>query len=832
MPPVVWIAIAFALGIGLASAGDLVTPPAALAAALVVLLGTALSFWRGRRETPLFLLLSFSILGYAWGEFGEKPFPSSLRPFLGHYVELAGTLDRLPVEYPNRVLYTLADAAVELGGDSWRGPGKIQVVVYTGSKGMPVAGEKVGRTPAARVYPGRRLLARGRLDLAPLPANPGDFNYRAYLERKGIIAVLTADEVPTVLEQEQGARYLLPRLLASARLRIEDGIVRAVPPEQAVLLRGFLLGSTEGITPEDREIYRRTGVMHLFAVSGLNLGFVLLLFFAGARLLRLRRLPTFLLVTGGIWSYAALTGFPASVARAAVMGTVGLGAYLWQQRQNPLNSLAVAALAILVVDPVALFDPGFQLSFAATWGIVYLARPLDSLLPFLEGHPLLEGCREVITVSLAAQLAVLPLCAHYFQQIPVLGLLANILVVPLAGLVVNLGLAGMLLTLLHPALGDPFYVSSGALTIIIEGLLSPLAGLPGISLAASPPPLWLVTGWFLLLGLFGRSLRGGSDIAFPHFRFRPFARRRLVPSLIGLACLLAIMYSGGGIWPVIGSHQLRVTFLSVGQGDAILVEFPNGHSMLVDAGGKPEFSRSSFDPGRQIVVPYLARSGIRRLDLVVNSHPHEDHLGGVPAVLAGMPVGKLVMPPVLHPTPLMLQVERLAGEKRIAVHTVHAGASLRLDPRVKIDVLNPPARLYSGTRSDLNNNSLVLLLKYGEISFLLTGDAERDALDDIAAGVFPLNTRANVVKAPHHGSRTGISPALAERLHPQFVVISVGHNSFGHPDPKTVEFWREHGARVLRTDEAGTVIFETDGKELRLKTSAQSPKLIPMARAA
>lgn len=831
VPPLVWITIAFALGIGVAATGEQVMPGVALAAAILVLSFTILSFWRVWRETPLYLLLCFLILGIIWGECSETPFPASLQPFLGHYVDLEGTLDALPAEYPNRVVYGISDPVVKLGGDSWHGSGRIQVVVYTGTRGLTGDGGKAGRTPAARVYPGRRLLVKGRLDRAPLPANPGDFNYRAYLERKGIIAVLTADTVPGILEQKRDARYLLPQLLASARLRIENGIVRSVPPEQAVLLRGFLLGSTDEITPEDRQIYQRTGVMHLFAVSGLNVGFVLLLFIAAARLLHLLRVPAFLFVTLGIWCYAALTGFPPSVTRAAVMGTVGLGASLWQQRQHLLNSLALAALLILLADPAALLDPGFQLSFAATWGITSLSRHLDFLFPFLEGNRLLLDCREVITVSLAAQLAVLPLCALYFQLVPVFGLLANILVVPLAGVVVNLGLAGMLLGLLLPPLATPFFVAAGALTIPIQGLLKQLVGVPGISLAVPQPSLWLLIAWYPLLVSFSRSIGACREIPFPHFRFRPFARRYLVPSLTGLVCLFLVMYAGGLAWPLV-ERPLRVTFLSVGQGDAVLIELPNGRSMLVDAGGQQEFSNSSFDPGQQIVLPYLIRSGIRRLDILVNSHPHEDHLGGIPAVLAGIPVGKIVMPPVPQPTPLMLRVEGLARERKIPVYTVHAGASLKIDPRVRVDVVSPPEIPYSSTDSDPNNNSLVLLMRYGDISFLLTGDAEDVVLDRLAACGLPRDTGINVLKAPHHGSRNGISQALAARFRPRFVVISVGRNTFGHPDTKTVDFWREHGASILRTDENGAVIFETDGKKLWLKVFRQSPKLMPMARAA
>lgn len=827
MSPLAGIALAFALGIGVTGADELLSPGIALGIASLLLFLALIAFWRSWRETSLLLLLCFFALGLTWGELGKASFPASLKPFLGHYIKLEGTLDALPAVYPNRIAYVLSDPVVKLGRDTWKGRERIQVVLYR-SPQQGLDKDMAGRPPEGRLLPGCRVQVAGRLDLVPLPSNPGEFDYRAYLGRKGIVAVLDAEAVPRIL----GQKSLSSQLLAFVRLEIEDSIARSLPSHQASMIRGFLFGSTEGLEPEDRRIYQRTGVMHLFAVSGLNVGFVLLLFLAAGRLLRLRRSACFIFTSLGIWSYAAITCFPASVTRAAVMGTVGLAAALWQQRQNLLNSLALAALAILLAAPSSLFDPGFQLSFAATWGIISLGRHLAALFPVAGEGPISKGCRELIAVTLSAQLAVLPLCALYFQLIPLLGLLPNILVVPISGLAVNLGLAGALFGLFFSPLGSLFFIAAGALTVPIQGLLGQLAKVPGVSAAVSQPPLWLLIVWYLLLFSFSEGICGLQEIRFPHFRFRPFARKHLAPSLVGLGFLLGVLIAGDEIWPFAGERLFRVVFLSVGQGDAVLVELPNGRTMLMDAGGREDyFSDSSFDPGGQIVVPYLIRSGIRRLDVLLISHPHGDHIGGVPAVLDALPVKQLLVPPVTQTNSLLQRLESIACSKRIPLYRVYEGFSLRLDPRVRIEVLSPPKTPYSGTNSDLNNNSIVLLVRYGDFGFLLAGDAERPALNRIADRL-PLDADIDVLKAPHHGSSNGISEALAKRLHPEFVVISVGRNAFGHPDPRTLEFWRENCARLLRTDENGAVIFESDGKRLWLRVYRQSPKLMPMARAA
>lgn len=814
MPPLVLITLAWGAGIALAYAGAGIPRPVALGGSFFFLIAAAWSFWRGRRETPLFLLCCFCSAGCAWAELNRVVLPPDLKSFLGHYVELQGTVAGRPVVYPDRAVFILRDPVVELGGEVRRPPIKIQAVFYppasSGREGTPEAARPASL--AKKLLPGDRVMFRGRLDFPAGAANPGDFDYREYLARRGVLCRLEARDLPLVLGSgEKDFRCLLLRLAARARLRIERGIEEGLPDGQASFLKGVLLGAKEEITPEDQEVYRRTGVMHLFAVSGLHLGFVLFFFLALAGLLRLGRGFTFLLTASGLLGYAALVGFPSSVNRAAVMGLTGTAAHLWHRRKDMLASLALAAFVILLCNPGALLDPGFQLSFAATWGIFSLTAPLGAFLP------LPRGWKEAVAIPLAAQLAVLPLTAFYFQQISLLGLVANILVVPLAGLVVNLGLAGMLLSLLHGSLGGPFFTAAGALALPVQGLLGVLAGAPGGALAVPAPPWCLTAAWFALLALFGWSLRAGSEVSFPHFRFRSPARRWLPLSLLGLVLTAFWLYWGPGLGGAPG--RLRVTFINVGQGDAVLLEMPNGRRLLVDGGGKPAFSRSSFDPGRHVVVPYLTRQGIRRLDLVVNSHPHEDHLGGLLAVLENLQVKEAAAPPVAHPTPLWLEFEALLEEKQIPLHRVRAGAVFHLDPRVEIAVIHPPSRLLAGTRSDLNNNSLVLHVKYGSIAFLLPGDIEQEGMAALEEAVRrgSLNRellQAVVLKAPHHGSATSISQEFAGLVRPEVVVVCVGPNPFGHPAPEALRFWEKQKAKVMRTDLHGALTFETDGKRL------------------
>lgn len=820
---------------------NIVDPLWGLIGASLFLLLAAVAYLRGRRETPVLLLGCIFCLGLLWAGCSRTVVPAGVQPFLGHYVSLSGTLARLPDVYNDRTVYVLEAPLLQLGDETWTdktGRIRIQAVYYkpvtAQDRGLPkLAGAPGGIVQgdsapggAWSPLPGDRLLFKGKLDLPPVAANPGDFDYRAYLLRHGVVAALLSDQPPAPQTGVSGLSMWPLRFAAALRLRLEQSLQAAVPPAQASFLSAMLLGAKEWMTPEDKDLYQRTGVMHLFVVSGLHLGFVLAFFLLLARMLRLGQGVTFAVVGLAAWCYAALISLPTPVVRAAMMGTIALAGSLWKQpRYSPLNSLAIAALVILLPNPQVLLDPGWQFTLAATWGIVSLSGPIALLLPDW------PGLKQLMAVALAAQLAVLPLTAIYFQQVPVFGLLANILVVPLAGLAVNLGLAGMLLTLLFKGLGWPFFLAAGALTIPLQGLLRLIGGLPGAALTAAAPPLWLIAAWYLLLALFGWSARQGFQVPFAHFRFRAPAGRWLRPACAGLVLAAGMMVWGTGSLFADRGQNLRITFINVGQGDAILVEAPNGHRMLIDAGGKPAYSQSSFDPGRQIVVPYLARSGIRRLDLVVNSHSHEDHLGGLPAVVDKLPVGAAIMAPVAHPTPLLYQYEELLRAKGVPTYFAISGDALNLDPRLQISVLDPPAQNYEGTRSDLNNNSLVLQIRYGRVVFLLTGDVEQEALGHLAeaarAGALPVNDlRADVLKAPHHGSSTSIDEGFASLVRPRFVVISVGKNSFGHPAPETLRFWQDRSATILRTDQDGAITFETDGARLLLQASSSQPSQV------
>jgi competence protein ComEC len=364
LPPFVLVTSVFALGIVISELNRGRWVWAAVVGAAIFLAAGIWYYRWSKRYSFLWLPLCFMCLGYVWMGINFVSFPQQLNPFLGHFVQVEGVVDELPSVYPNSLVFVLDEPVVTLDKDRWQGDEKLQVVYYIaaektddestppqltattgstrsfaekrdddsrnklvvpGAAGIGIEAENL----RSKLLPGAVVRVEGFIELAEAALSPGEFDYRAYLKRRGIIAQVQAKGIPEVISQRQG----LGSFWAGLRLRIENGINTTLPRDESLFLKEILLGSKEGMTPDDRDIYQRTGVMHLFAVSGLHLGFVFAALMAAAGLFGLKRIPTFIMVTAGIWGYAALIDFTSPITRAAIMATVGLAAYLWQQRQ-------------------------------------------------------------------------------------------------------------------------------------------------------------------------------------------------------------------------------------------------------------------------------------------------------------------------------------------------------------------------------------------------------------------------------------------------------------------------------------------------------------------
>ncbi|WP_227767563.1 DNA internalization-related competence protein ComEC/Rec2 [Zhaonella formicivorans] len=639
---------------------------------------------------------------------------------------------------------------------------------------------------------GDYLRISGKLELPKRAKNPGEFDYRRYLERQGVLVQLNVRPDQVVLLKKASGNPFLNAAL-SAKNRVEQSVKSILPKKEADLFNSIFFGDKGLLTAEQKEMFSALGIMHVFAVSGSNVAVVLLVLLGLAILFKLAPLARNSMFVAGLLFYAAVTGFTPSVLRSTVMA-LGVLLAQWTLRQWDFYAgLAGAALFLLLWNPLMLFDSGFQLSFVVTWGLVYLTPLLEEALSFL------PPWRTYLTVSLASQVAALPLTAYYFNIISLAALLMNLLVVPVIGITVILGMAVFLLALLWAPLAAPFIYSAGFLISILVRFLEWAGQYPWVALKTATPSMLLILSSYLCL-VAVVELRKNKDISTRWFKL----------TLVFAALIFAVY-----LLPLPGHGKLEVTFLDVGQGDAVFIQTPGGKKILLDGGG--ENFAGTYNAGERVVEPYLTRRGVFTLDAVVNSHPDGDHLDGLFPVLKRVKTNFIITPPAAHFAAGYDEFLNLAEKLGYKHQELNRGDKLKLDgEKVVMEVLHPGDRPLPTDKSPDNNNSLVIRLTYGKVSFLLTGDLEAEGMAELMSqGV---NLAATVLKIPHHGSRYGYDEAFYQKVSPRVVVFSVGKNNFGHPAPEITGYWEQEQVNIYRTDWDGAITFLTDGQSLTVNT--------------
>jgi competence protein ComEC len=553
--------------------------------------------------------------------------------------------------------------------------------------------------------------------------------------------------------------------------RFNNVLNQILPQKEASLLGSFLLGSK--VSPLDdgtKEKYRQAGLIHLLVVSGTQ---VSILIGVSLALARGTGLPTGAAVA--VTSFfnlllVIMTGAGASIVRAAIMGEVMLVGLLFEREKEVYTSLALSALILLVADATVLFDLGFQLSFAATWALVYIAPMLGERLP------------KPVAVSLAPLLATSPIIAFNMSQITPGALLSNLLVLPWVECLVILGLGTTMLGLfflpLAKILGGTIWLALNLLDLIAAGV----AGLPGASFYVAAPSGPLVIGYYAAL------------VALLNRRWKSAAA----------ALLLALIWHFTLAPVSLGGKELIVTFLDVGQGDCILLETPAGKKIMIDGGGTDR-PRGEDSVGTRIVIPFLRRKGINKLDLVMLTHPHNDHVGGLNPVLARIKVDRVIDNGAVYDSAAYRRFKSLIAANRIKYSAGRTGQALNFGDGIS-------GRLFRPSVGEVNSDSLAMRITYGKVSFMFTGDLEAPGEEQIMAHALC----STVLKVGHHGSRTSTTERFLRAVSPRIAVISVGQgNRYRHPAPVTIARLRGAGAKVYRTDQDGAVVIRSDGVRLK-----------------
>jgi competence protein ComEC len=683
---------------------------------------------------------------------------------------------------------------------------------------------QVPRYPA--YHYGDVLNVTGKLE-TPQPFD--NFDYRTYLARQGIHSVIYYPKVE-LLGQGEGVKPL--QWIYSLRERLSASLARALPEPQGSLAQGILLGLRSNIPDSLNQAFSRTGTAHILAISGLNISIVIAMFLSLGILVFGRQRSLYIwLALAFTWLYALLAGMNPPVIRAAIMGSLFLIAVYLGRQGSAIVALAFAAAVMVGIQPQLLWSISFQLSFLAMAGLVLLypyfqAWGRKGVALLFKNKEKIVPTASIITdgfaASLSAILAVAPLIAHNFGIVSLVGLPATFFSLPaLPFIIVTSALVafmGLLASLAAQILGWLAWLFLSYLVLLVRGF----DALPHASLNVANIPTWSVLGYYAVLAgaiallnyrnrladfssrLTSGMKKAAQGIPKPRLGFSP---KWLVLPLLIVAILvwsLALTQPDG---------RLHVSFLDVGQGDAVLIQTPNGLDILIDGGPDPQ--KINLELSEKL--PFWDRT----IDLVVSTQPQADHVTGLVEVLQRYRVKRVLEPGVSYNSSIYQEWLRLVEIKRIEHDIARAGQEIDLGDGIKMEVLNPPESLWAGTDDDIDNNGVVLRLSWDNVSFLFTADIRKDLEFELIGQ--RANLKSTVLKIAHHGSDTSTSQHFLAVVDPEVAAICVGEdNPFGHPSPEVLEILidRLGDDNVYRTDQDGTIEFVTGGETLWVKTDS------------
>ena len=689
---------------------------------------------------------------------------------------------------------------------------------------------------------GDRIVFKGRIRPIRNFNNPGGFDYQRYMAFKDVwgSAYVSADKLIRI---ERNTEKGISMVIADARGRISNLIDRIKDTEPKGVLKALIVGDRNAISLELRKAFNRVGAGHLLAISGLHIGIIAAVsFFIFKWILSYIKFflshawtkkGAVLLSAVPVVIYGLLSGMSPSTQRAVIMVMVFLTAFLFEREHDLINTLAIAALLILIVRPPCLFSISFQLSFAAVFAILYGLSKIPKLRWADQNKTRKQIWTKIIiklyyffVTSFFAVAGTLPLVMYYFNQVSLVGLPANIIFIPLIGFVVVP--MGILAVFISPLTTSGALILLKAASAVLEPVIKIITVISGWSFAAiktvTPNILEIVCFYALfwaLLNLKSAQTETSPDLNRAQSRHNKTSIHK--PAVI-VALLTVFVFSadaGYGVYRRYWRDDLRVTMIDVGHGNATLLELPYGQTMLVDGGGFPD--NRLFDVGESIVAPLLWRKKIRTVDTLVLSHANSDHLNGLIYIADHFHVKQVWLNHesadtfgyrMFMETIKKNHIHLPAYRDIIGAHAINGA---------RIDILYPPADFHDKNKTEtwrnLDNDSLVLKASLGHISFLFPGDIKAPAEYNLVSTIGN-RLKCTVLLAPHHGSKTSSTQRFLEKVAPEVVVISSRYKSrFGFPHPSVLKRYQKMGCRVLETALDGAVFMRTDGRKLEIMTT-------------
>lgn len=642
--------------------------------------------------------------------------------------------------------------------------------------------------------PGYNISTAGTFSEGRSQRNPGEFNFKNYLHSIGISGILTTYKAEDVKILDNRINYF-NNIIHQIRVYLGNQIESLHLPLSSGFIKGLLLSDRSEIDYDSKIQFINTGVIHVLSVSGLHVAYVAMIFIIcfGRLSLYLRSILTIL----GLILFMFITNSPVPVVRSVVMASVIITTFLLNRTTNVINSLAISALAILLISPDELFSPSFQLSFAAVFGMAAITPPITDYIHSLKlKSTAIKYLLLFFAVSFGAQAGTLPLTLYYFGKLSIISFIANLFIVPVTGMIIAIAFFTLIINPISHWLAYVYAFVNDYLTVVTFAFIKS-AGEFSFSFAR-------IHHFSILNAVTSTLLLAAGMIL-----WRKFNSRTAKLGLIIFLILNIYVYSRIDDNDLMPANVLSVMMIDVGQGDSFLIKFPDGKTALIDAGNADIY----FDNGERVLLPLLEHLDIESIDYGFVSHIDSDHYAGFIAILDKNKV-KMIFKPELDSTlDKDVRFEKYLHKKGVQISYYKKGFMEIGGTRFYI--LNEPTdKTY--TALSTNDKSGIFKLVYGNTSFLFTGDLEKDG-ENYFTNKYSNFLQSDVLKVGHHGSKTSTSNEFYRKVNPKISLVSAGFkNKFGHPAFEVLERLQNNVSNIIRTDLSGASILQSDGDSIKI----------------
>jgi len=643
-----------------------------------------------------------------------------------------------------------------------------------------------------KIQPGNKIFITGTFHKGRERRNPGEFDYDKYLNSKGVSGLFISYDTDSIAIVDN-KRNVFASYLFSLRKSIDNIILNLHDKETSDLLRGLILADRSGIDTDTKNAFVNSGVIHILAVSGLNVGYVILIFIIVFGRFSIYAIS--ILTVIGLIIFMLITGTTPPVVRATIMGIIIILTFLSNRSTNIFNSISIAAVIILFFSPQQIYDPGFQLSFGAVLSTAIIYPYIQS---WIEKLNLKIKWAELILlfmgVSLSAQIGTIPFTLIYFSKLSVVSIFANLFVIPISGIITAIAFITIFLGSFSSWLAQFFAFANNLLTFIMMESIRFAGTLEFSFLWIRNYSLYDSVVFYLLLGFLLLSISRIQKTVIK------------ISSLV-FTFLIIILYSSFDDNKLLTDGRLNIMMIDVGQGDSFLIKFPNGKTALIDAGEANPY----IDNGERVIIPLLDNLGIDKIDYGFISHLDLDHYGGFISLIYNDKI-KEIYRPLPDSSTKSLRLEKFLKQKNVETH-IYNKSILNIG-NAKVYILNKPYDTFYSSLSS-NDKSGVLKIVYGKNSFLFVGDCEHPS-EYFLASNFGRMLDSDVLKVGHHGSETGSSKGFLNLVSPDISLVSAGiKNKFNHPAESVIKLLNNINSKIYRTDQLGAVLLQSDGKKIR-----------------